>query len=540
MSDKEKLVDEQRSESSEHSEVDRLEEQKSEVSERSEDGRLEEQKSESSGKFEDDKPKNQKLDDSKIKQESAESHCKSSKDDNPKSNENKNDLEEETNEQQEFLEKQKKLLEHVSNIEKEQSAQSHLRPCNSCELPKPFSKHESCCARLCLFRKRTIPKLFWIVSVPGDPNPQKAFEKLKENTEAKKLSLNYKFHIPELKVGTLDELIYLTEELKTLDDYTKDVIHRFIEFVHEVLGGTENLPQFFEVNGMDVATYITRFSWNPAKYAVKKPLSVLHDLLRAEIRRLGENLKARTDDFQELDQNLEKIQKQHTGSLLTRSLAGIVKKEHFVLDSGYLMTLLVVVPKEKEKQWLNSYHGFADMVVPKSTMKIFEDKTHLLYTVVLCKKNMEEFKNNAREQKFIVRDFEFCEEELSEEKDIGKKLQNLKAAQIIVLRRWIKANFSEGFAGWMHIKAMRVLVESVLRFGLPSNFQAMILIPLRDKRQLKSILDEMYGNIDNELSSGRAQDVPRTLTGYGVTEYSPYVFSKIKFDAKLVNKKVES
>lgn len=33
------------------------------------------------------------------------------------------------------------------------------------------------------------------------------------------------------------------------------------------------------------------------------------------------------------------------GSLLTRSLADIVKKEDFVLNSEYLVTLLVVVPK---------------------------------------------------------------------------------------------------------------------------------------------------------------------------------------------------
>lgn len=33
------------------------------------------------------------------------------------------------------------------------------------------------------------------------------------------------------------------------------------------------------------------------------------------------------------------------GSLLTRSLADIVKKDDFVLNSEYLITLLVVVPK---------------------------------------------------------------------------------------------------------------------------------------------------------------------------------------------------
>lgn len=33
------------------------------------------------------------------------------------------------------------------------------------------------------------------------------------------------------------------------------------------------------------------------------------------------------------------------GNLLTKDLADIVKKEDFVLDSEYLQTMLVVVPK---------------------------------------------------------------------------------------------------------------------------------------------------------------------------------------------------
>lgn len=36
---------------------------------------------------------------------------------------------------------------------------------------------------------------------------------------------------------------------------------------------------------------------------------------------------------------------QFSGSLLTRNLADLVKKEHFILDSEYLTTLLVIVPK---------------------------------------------------------------------------------------------------------------------------------------------------------------------------------------------------
>lgn len=33
------------------------------------------------------------------------------------------------------------------------------------------------------------------------------------------------------------------------------------------------------------------------------------------------------------------------------------------------------------------------------------------------------------------------------------------------LVRWLKVNFSECFCAWIHVKALRVFVESVLRFG---------------------------------------------------------------------------
>ena len=48
----------------------------------------------------------------------------------------------------------------------------------------------------------------WLISVPGDPNPQEAWERLNRGTAA--LSMSNKFPIPELKVGTLDQLVGLS------------------------------------------------------------------------------------------------------------------------------------------------------------------------------------------------------------------------------------------------------------------------------------------------------------------------------------------
>lgn len=41
--------------------------------------------------------------------------------------------------------------------------------------------------------------------------------------------------------------------------------------------------------------------------------------------------------------------------------------------------------------------------------------------------------------------------------------------------RWGKASYSELYSAWVHIKAVRTFAEAVLRYGLPVDFQAILL-----------------------------------------------------------------
>lgn len=148
---------------------------------------------------------------------------------------------------------------------------------------------------------------------------------------------------------------------------------------------------------------------------------------------------------------------------MTRNLADLVKKEHFILDSEYLSTLLVIVPKSSFHEWHAIYEKLTDMIVPRSTQLITQDAEYGLFTVTLFKKVIEEFKLHAREKKFIVRDFTYNEEELAAGKNEITKLVTDKKKQFGPLVRWLKVNFSECFCAWIHVKALRVFVESVLR-----------------------------------------------------------------------------
>ncbi|KAK3779981.1 hypothetical protein RRG08_007444, partial [Elysia crispata] len=100
------------------------------------------------------------------------------------------------------------------------------------------------------------------------------------------------------------------------------------------------------------------------------------------------------------------------------------------------------------------------------------------------------------------------------------------------LVRWLKVNFGEVFTAWIHIKALRVFVESVLRYGLPVNFQAMLVKPTKkNTKRLKETLNQLYGHLDSTALSGQqlnTMDIP----GLNLTssDYYPYVFYKISLD----------
>jgi V-type H+-transporting ATPase subunit C len=60
---------------------------------------------------------------------------------------------------------------------------------------------------------------FWLISIPGDKTPQESYEKLSKNISA--TTTPCKFNIPNLKVGTLDQLFGLSDELGKLDAFVE-------------------------------------------------------------------------------------------------------------------------------------------------------------------------------------------------------------------------------------------------------------------------------------------------------------------------------
>ena len=160
---------------------------------------------------------------------------------------------------------------------------------------------------------------------------------------------------------------------------------------------------------------------------------------------------------------------------------------------------------------------------------IAEDAEGGLFTVTLFRKVMDDFKAKARENRFMVREFYFDEKELKCEKEELMKLASDKKQQYGPLLRWLKVNFSEAFVAWIHVKALRVFVESVLRYGLPVNFQAMLLQPNRKSvKRLRDVLNAVFKHLD-EVAAASIMDPGMDIPGLQLSnqEYYPYVYFKI-------------
>uniref|UniRef100_A0A8C4ZK76 V-type proton ATPase subunit C n=1 Tax=Gadus morhua TaxID=8049 RepID=A0A8C4ZK76_GADMO len=408
---------------------------------------------------------------------------------------------------------------------------------------------------------------FWLISAPGEKTCQQSWDKMMmATTHTTNLSTNNKFNIPDLKVGTLDVLVGLSDELTKLDTFVESVVKKVAQYMADVLEDSrDKIQENLLANGVDLVTYVTRFQWDMAKYPIKQSLKNISEIISKQVSQIDNDLKARASAYNNLKGNLQNLERKNAGSLLTRSLADIVKKEDFILDSEYLLTMLVVVPKINYVEWQKTYETLSEMVVPRSTNLLFEDHDSGLFSVTLFRKAIDDFKHKARENKFTVRDFQYNDEEMKADKEeltrlsTDKKKQFVRSAGVLKstsrflicikikieslicglikehacavlqgpLVRWLKVNFSEAFIAWIHIKALRVFVESVLRYGLPVNFQAMLLQPhKKNVKKLREVLYDLYKHLDG---SANIIDAAMDIPGLNLSqqEYYPYVYYKI-------------
>ncbi|KAL1566461.1 V-type proton ATPase subunit C [Salvia divinorum] len=338
---------------------------------------------------------------------------------------------------------------------------------------------------------------YWVASLPVGQggSASSVWSRLQESISKQAFDTSlYRFNIPNLRVGTLDLLLSLSDDLSKANNFIEGVSHKIRRQIEELERVSGVVSSSLTVDGVPVDSYLTRFVWDEAKYPTMSPLKEIVDGIHVQIAKIEDDLKVRVSEYSNVRSQLNAINRKQAGSLAVRDLSNLVKPEDIV-SSEHLTTLLAVVSKYSQKDWLSSYESLTSYVVPRSSKKLHEDNEYALYTVTLFSRDVENFKTKARERNFQVRDFEYNPETQDSRKQELEKLMQDQETMRSSLLQWCYTSYGEVFSSWMHFCAVRVFSESILRYGLPPSFLSVVLSPpLKSEKKVRSILEGMCSN----------------------------------------------
>ncbi|KAF2460973.1 vacuolar ATP synthase-like protein subunit C 1 [Lineolata rhizophorae] len=381
------------------------------------------------------------------------------------------------------------------------------------------------------------PSAYLLVSLPTSISPSndkdEALAALRA-TVTEDYGTTYPFSIPEFKIGTLDALVQQADDLSKLNAVCEGVVNKVGDSLRVLLEGDEDkISQQKTINDKPVDQYLRSFSWNKVKYRADKPIADLIDSLQKEVAGIDNDVKAKFNQYNQVKTSLAASQRKQTGNLSTRSLTSVVKPSLLVQDSEYLDTHLIAVPNLMTKDFIKSYETLAPMVVPRSSVQIAADDEFTLYGVTVFKKHAAEFVHKCREKRWTPRDYKY--EEGGKEKEM-REVERLSADE---RKLWGEAlrlgrtGYSESAMIWVHVLALRVFVETVLRYGLPLDYVAgLVKTTPKLAKKAKSSLDVQYsylgGNAFGRDKKGRVKQDDTTMDiqtmGGDTAEYTAYVY----------------
>jgi hypothetical protein len=237
----------------------------------------------------------------------------------------------------------------------------------------------------------------WLIAVPTDSSATITQEKLAARSSTKKLSDNFRFLIPDLKVGTLDTLMTLSDTLSNVDSESEQLVKKVQKTFFDLLddetvfskidgdagpdddGDVKNdenarAQRALLVNDQQPIQYLQEFMWDGARFPLQTDLPSLSKNIQELVDQYSEDLKRNWGKYTETKTALLTLRRKYQGSLLLRPLAGLVDPEDFV-EGEYLTTLMVVVPENREAEFLKSYQTlgknikFEDFFPPEEEKK---------------------------------------------------------------------------------------------------------------------------------------------------------------------------
>ena len=358
----------------------------------------------------------------------------------------------------------------------------------------------------------------------------------------------FSFDIPALKVGTLDKLMEAGDKLSKFDLTVEQLFRRVERQYAEVNLDGEALT----VGGQSVEAYLQDFRWSAARYPYQRSLDAVIHIIMQNVKRVDDELREATIAFQEKRQLMNAASRKKGGTYLVADLSTVLTNQVVsasdFIDTEFLTTTVVVVPKSLEAEFMAEYEtldgdavGYGppedresvrgSPVVPRSAKRVCADKDgNVIYLVTILRLYEDSFKDACRGKRYTVRPFTYQQQgsedggRLDDGAGAGDASRNAEYEYNTAVRslvQWCGAHYGEVFSAWVHVKAIRVFVESVMRYGLPVDFTAAVVWPHKNsfERKIRSKLAAVWKDMGGEDDGYSAKDAD----GGDAEEYFPYV-----------------
>lgn len=230
---------------------------------------------------------------------------------------------------------------------------------------------------------------------------------------------------------------------------------------------------------------MNNFVWNNYKYKRLNLDEIIQSILK-NINKVDQEFKVAQQNYQIAKGTLNQLQRKQMGNLSTKSLAQIVSEEN-ITDSDFLETIFVAIPVNNIKEWFNNYERLSKMVVPRSSFEITKDSEFVLVNVSVFRKYKHDFIQACRENKYIVREFQFDSSLAQKSSQELQQAIETEKQEFKNFSNTLLNSFSEAYQALTHIKFLRLFVESVLRYGLPTDY-LYIVINLDDEKSSSKLL----------------------------------------------------
>lgn len=355
---------------------------------------------------------------------------------------------------------------------------------------------------------------FWVVAAKATSESEKAnyFNKLQAQPALRERCT--RFNVPDgdhgLAFGSFDGLIRLTDDLQKCDAQLDSIVHR-LERQYIELDPKAVFKIKAQRQEMTFDAYIKAWQWDEARYPKSRPIADNLLFLFQNVTKFDEECRNKTGQLNETKTARAAISKKDGAALISRDLVDVLtpqvvkqsgKASDKFIKTEHLTTVVVILPRGSDQEFLKTYEQKAfcedcfGKVVPSSAEKFagLDDKDgNSLWRVVVFRSVADAFKKACRLNKFYARDFEYCEDAYTKLLETRENLEKSMGLQLDRVRGLYQSAWSDTMVAWIHVKAMRVFVESVLRFGMPPSFGAFIIgtkgsNPLVERKAVAAVL----------------------------------------------------